>query len=111
MLRQRKYTPIGKQTHVIQAELNNIHQNLNKKTKQIQIIQKELNKTIHKIESRGQYWNDYMYYDKMIQWSKHLELKSEHLHKILNQFIKLTEHAREGKLHPATISKARLQEV
>ena len=31
---------IGKQTHIIKAELNNIHQDLNKKTKQIQTIQK-----------------------------------------------------------------------
>ena len=51
---------IGKQTHIIKAEVNNIHQDLSKKTKQIQIIQKELNETIHKIESQEQYWNDYM---------------------------------------------------
>ena len=49
---------IGKQTHIIKAEVNNIHQDLNKKTKQIQNIQKELNETINKIESQGQYWND-----------------------------------------------------
>ena len=29
----------------------------------------------------------------------------------LKQFIKITEYAREGKLHPSTISKAQLQEV
>ena len=73
---------IGKQTHIIKAEVNNIHQDLKKKTKQIQNIQKELNKTISQIESQGQYWNDY---------------------------IKITEYAREGKLHPSTISKAQLQ--
>ena len=48
---------------------------------------------------------------KMIQWSTHLELKSEHLYEIIKQFIKITEYAREGKLHPSTISKAQLQEV
>ena len=37
---------IGKQTHIIKAVVNNIHQDLNKKTKQIQIIQKELNETM-----------------------------------------------------------------
>ena len=52
-----------------------------------------------------------MYYEKMIQWSTHLELKLEHLHEIIKQFIKITEYAREGKLHPSTISKAQLQEV
>ena len=46
---------IGKQIHIIKAEVNNIHQDLNKKTKQIQTIQKKLNETIHKIESQGQY--------------------------------------------------------
>ena len=51
---------IGKQTNIIKAEVSNIHQDLSKKTKQIQIIQKELNETIHKIESQEQYWNDYM---------------------------------------------------
>ena len=55
---------------------------MSKKTKQIQIIQKELNKTIHKIESQEQYWNDYMYYEKMIQWSTHLERKLEHSYEI-----------------------------
>ena len=55
---------IGKQTHIIKAKVNNIHQELNKKTKQIQTIRKERNETIHKIESQGQYWNDYMYYKK-----------------------------------------------
>ena len=38
---------IRKQTHIIKAEVNNIQQDLSKKTKQIQIIQKELNETIH----------------------------------------------------------------
>ena len=52
---------IGKQTYIIKAEVNNIHQDLNKKTKQIQTIQEKPNKTIHKIVSQGQYWNDYMY--------------------------------------------------
>ena len=84
---------IGKQTHIMKAEVNNIHQDLNKKTKQIQTIQKELNKTIHKIESQGQYWNDYVYYEKIFQWSTHFELKLEHLHEILKQFIKITEYA------------------
>ena len=51
---------IGKETRIIKAEVINIHQDLNKETKKIQTIQKELNKTIHKIESQGQYWNDYM---------------------------------------------------
>ena len=66
---------IGKQTHIIKAKVNNIHQDINKKTKQIQTIQKKLNETIHKIESQEQYWNDYMYYEKMIRWSTHLELQ------------------------------------
>ena len=52
-----------------------------------------------------------MYYEKIIQWSTHLELKFEQLHEILKQFIKITEYAREGKLHPSTISKAQLQKV
>ena len=54
--------------------MNNIHQDINKKTNQIPILQKELNETINKIESQGQYWNDYMYYEKMMQWSTHLQL-------------------------------------
>ena len=45
---------IGKQTHIIKAEVNNIHQDLNKKTNQINTIQMELNNDIHKIESQGQ---------------------------------------------------------
>ena len=52
-----------------------------------------------------------MYHEKMIQWSIYLELKLEHLHGVLKQFIKITEYAQEGKLHPSTISKAQLQEV
>ena len=52
-----------------------------------------------------------MYYEKLIQWSIHLEIKLEHLHVVLKKFIKITEYAREGKLHPSTISKAQLQEV
>ena len=52
-----------------------------------------------------------MYYEKMIQWLTHLEVKLELLHKVIKQFIKITEYAREGKLHPSTISKAQLQEV
>ena len=52
-----------------------------------------------------------MYYEKMIQWSSHLELKLEHLHGVLKQFIKITEYARERKLHPSTISKSQLQGV
>ena len=40
-----------------------------------------------------------------------MELKLEHLHEIKKQFIKITEYAREGKLHPLTISKAQIQEV
>ena len=96
---------------IVKAEANNIHQGLKKKTKQIQTIQKELNETIHKKESQGQYWNDYMYYEKMIQWSTHLELKLEHLYEIQKQFIKIREYAREGNLNPSTISKAQLQEV
>ena len=52
-----------------------------------------------------------MYYEKMMQWSTHLELKLEHLYEIIKQFIKITEYAREGKLHPSTIFKAQLQEV
>ena len=96
---------------IVKAEANNMHQDLNKKTKQIQTFQKELNETIHKIESQEQYWNDYMYYEKMSQWSTYLELKLEHLYEIIKQFIKITEYAREGKLHPSTISKAQLQEV
>ena len=102
---------IGKQTHIIKAEVNNIHQDLSKKTKQIQIIQKELNETIQKIESQEPYWNYYMHYEKMIQWSTHWELKLENLYEIIKQFIKITEYAREGKLHPSTISKAQLLEV
>ena len=70
-----------------------------------------MNEIIHKIESHKQYWNDYMYYEKMIQWSTHLELKLEYLCEILKQYIEITEYAREGKLHPSTISKAQLQEV
>ena len=52
-----------------------------------------------------------MYYEKMIRWSTHLELKLENLHGVLKQFIKITEKARGGKLHPSAISKAQLQEV
>ena len=52
-----------------------------------------------------------MYYEKMIQWSTHLELKLEHLYEIIKQFIRITEYAREGKLHPSIISKVQLQEV
>ena len=52
-----------------------------------------------------------MYYEKMIQWSTHLELKLEYLHKISKQFIKITEYAREVKLRPSTISEVQLQEV
>ena len=51
-----------------------------------------------------------MYYEKMIQWSTHLELKLEQLHGVLKQPIKETEYAREGKLHPSTFSKTQLQE-
>ena len=47
----------------------------------------------------------------MIQWSTHLELKLEHLHGVLVQFIKITEYTREGKLHLLTISKAQLKAV
>ena len=67
-----------------------------------------MNETIHKIESRGQYWNDYMYYEEIIQWSTHLKLKLEHLDGVLKQFIKTTEFALEGKLYHSTISKAQL---
>ena len=52
-----------------------------------------------------------MYYEKMIQWSTHLELKLENLHGVIKQIIKITEYTREGKLHPSTISKSQLQEV
>ena len=52
-----------------------------------------------------------MYYEKMIQWSTNWELKLENLYEITKEFIKITEYAREGKLHPSTISKAQLQEV
>ena len=51
-----------------------------------------------------------MYYEKVMHWSTHLELKLEHLYEIIKQFIKITEYSREGKLHPSTISKAQLQE-
>ena len=51
-----------------------------------------------------------MYYEKIIEWSTHLDLKLEHLHEVLEQFIEIIEYAREGKLHPSTISKAELQE-
>ena len=47
----------------------------------------------------------------MIQWSTNLELKLEHLHGALKQFIKTTEYAREEKLHSSTNSKAQLQKV
>ena len=40
-----------------------------------------------------------------------MELKLEHLHEKLKQFIKITEYAREGKLYPSTISKAQPQEI
>ena len=40
---------------IVKAEVNNIHQNLNKETEQIQTIQKKINEAIHKIESQGQY--------------------------------------------------------
>ena len=59
---------IGKQTHIIKADVNNILQDLKKKSKQIQTIQREVNETNHKIESQGEYWNDYMCYEKMNQW-------------------------------------------
>ena len=52
-----------------------------------------------------------MYYEKMIQWTTHLERKLEYLYEILKQYIKITENAREGKLHPSRISKAQLQKV
>ena len=46
---------LGKQAGIRKADVNNMYQDLNKKTKQIQTIQKELNETIHKIKSQGQY--------------------------------------------------------
>ena len=46
---------------IIKVDVNNIPQELNKKTKKIQTIQKELNEAIHETESQRQYWNDYMY--------------------------------------------------
>ena len=52
-----------------------------------------------------------MYYKKMIQWSTHLERKLEHLLGVLKLFIKTTEYAREGTLHPSTISRAQLRKV
>ena len=78
---------IGKQTHIIKAEVNNIHQDLYTKTKQIQTIQKELNETIHKIESQGQYRNNYVDYKKIIQWSTHMELKLDHLNGVVKQLM------------------------
>ena len=61
---------------------------------------------MHEIELLGQYWNDYMYCEKIFQWETHFGLKLEHLQEVLNQFIKITESARGKKLHPSTISKA-----
>ena len=52
-----------------------------------------------------------MYYEKIVQWATHFELEIERLYGILKQFIKITEHAREEKLYPSTISKAHLQKV
>ena len=44
----------------------------------MEIIQEKLNQTIHKIESQGQYWKNYMYYyGTMVRWAKHFELKLE----------------------------------
>ena len=34
------------------------------------------------MESHEQYWKNYMYYEKMIQWATHSELKIEQLHGI-----------------------------
>ena len=52
-----------------------------------------------------------MYYKKIIQRATHFKLKLKRLHGALKQFIKITEYAQEGKLHPTKISKAQLQEV
>ena len=74
---------IRKQTHIIKAEVNNIHQDLKKKTKQIQILQKKLNETIHKIELQEQYWNDYKYYEKMIQRGNSKAFYEEGIKKVI----------------------------
>ena len=49
--------------------------------------------------------------DRLNEKLHQLEIINEYLNEIIKKFIKITEYAREGKLHPSTISKAQLQEV
>ena len=53
---QRAFTVVNTCTSdIVKAEVNNIYQDLHRETKQIQTIQEELNETIHKMESQGEY--------------------------------------------------------
>ena len=49
--------------------------------------------------------------DRLNEKLHQLEIINEYSTEIIKQFIKITEYAREGKLHPATISKGQLREV
>ena len=72
-----------KQTHIIGAEIQNIHEELHLRNTEIQQLQTVLTETIKNIQMQEKAWNNVLYYRSLRQWSAKVEAKYDHLFETL----------------------------
>ena len=99
------------QTHIIGAELHNIHEELHLRNTEIQELQTILTETIKNIHKQENVWNYEIYYRYLRQWSAKVEAKYDHLFETLMQITDIILNAREKKVHPMLINNNQLQEI
>ena len=110
--RQSNLSRIMKQqTHIIGAELQNVHEELHLRNKEIQELQVILTETIKNIRKQEKVWNYELYYRFLRQWSAKVEAKYDHLFETLLQITDIILNAREKRVHPMLITNNQLQEI
>ena len=99
------------QTDIIGVELQNIHEELHLRNKEIQELQVILTETIKNIRKQEKVWNYELYYRFLRQWSAKVEAKYDHLFETLLQITYIILNAREKRVHPMLITNNQLQEI
>ena len=83
------------QTHIIGAELQNIHEELHLRNTEIQELQTILTETIKTIHKQEKIWNYELYYRFLRQCSAKVEAKYDHLFETLMQITDIILNARK----------------